>query len=73
MIRQWDDAVEALRQRDDAILLVSEQFAAKKAELRQMQSDLDGQVRTAFYLMVAACPALLWFFQCNSRTTHASR
>ena len=45
LIRQWDETMEAMRHRDAAIALASEQFAAKKADLRERRSELDAQAR----------------------------
>ena len=45
MIRQWDEAMEAMHHRDEAIAVASEQFAAKKLEIRQKKAELDAQAR----------------------------
>ncbi len=44
LIRQWEEAVEALRHRDGAIAAASEQFAMQKDVLRQRKKELDAQV-----------------------------
>lgn len=41
LIRQWDEAMEAMKQRDVAIGVASEQFAAKKAEIQKRKGELD--------------------------------
>eukprot|EP00195_Chlamydomonas_chlamydogama_P009299 CAMPEP_0202915398 /NCGR_PEP_ID=MMETSP1392-20130828/65575_1 /ASSEMBLY_ACC=CAM_ASM_000868 /TAXON_ID=225041 /ORGANISM="Chlamydomonas chlamydogama, Strain SAG 11-48b" /LENGTH=937 /DNA_ID=CAMNT_0049607407 /DNA_START=168 /DNA_END=2981 /DNA_ORIENTATION=- len=45
LIRQWDEALEAMRNRDAAILVASEQFAVKKADLKARKAELDAQAR----------------------------
>lgn len=45
LIRQWDEAIMAMRHRDEAIAAASEQFAERKAELRDKQAELDSQAR----------------------------
>jgi len=45
LIRQWEDAMQAMNHRDKAIVLASEQFTARKAELRQKKAELDAQAR----------------------------
>jgi len=45
LIRQWDEAMEAMSHRDEAIAVASEQFAAKKLEIRQKKAELDAQAR----------------------------
>ncbi|KAF5827559.1 coiled-coil domain-containing protein 39 [Dunaliella salina] len=45
LIRQWEDAMQAMNHRDKAIVLASEQFTARKAELRQRKAELDAQAR----------------------------
>ncbi|KAL6756441.1 hypothetical protein V8C86DRAFT_2647977 [Haematococcus lacustris] len=45
LIRQWDDAMEAMRNRDNAIVVATEQFAQRKAELKQRKAELDAQAK----------------------------
>lgn len=45
LIRQWDEALEAMRHRDIAVGVASEQFAMQKAELREKKAALDAQAR----------------------------
>ncbi len=44
LIRQWDEAMEAMKNRDAAIAMAGSQFAAKKIELKQRKAELDAQV-----------------------------
>eukprot|EP00798_Chlamydomonas_sp_ICE-L_P017611 gene17611-23944_t len=48
LIRQWDDAMEAMQNRDAAIGMASEQFAEKKMELRELKGEpgTEGKERT---------------------------
>ena len=45
LVRQWEEAIEAMKRRDVAIQDASEAFAEKKMELREKQSMLDAQAR----------------------------
>mmetsp|Transcript_20436 Transcript_20436/g.66353 ORF Transcript_20436/g.66353 Transcript_20436/m.66353 type:complete len:909 (-) Transcript_20436:163-2889(-) len=45
LVRQWEEAVEAMKRRDLAIQAASERFAAKKTELREKQGRLDERAR----------------------------
>ncbi|GFR48534.1 hypothetical protein Agub_g10430 [Astrephomene gubernaculifera] len=45
LIRQWEEAVEAMRHRDVAIAAASEQFALQKEVLRERKRELDAQAR----------------------------
>ncbi|GLI65004.1 hypothetical protein VaNZ11_008430 [Volvox africanus] len=45
LIRQWEEAVEAMRHRDAAIAAASEQFALQKEVLRERKRELDAQAR----------------------------
>ncbi|KAG2422661.1 hypothetical protein HXX76_015898 [Chlamydomonas incerta] len=45
LIRQWEEAVEAMRHRDSAIAAASEQFAMQKDVLRERKRELDAQAR----------------------------
>ncbi|KAG2493473.1 hypothetical protein HYH03_008290 [Edaphochlamys debaryana] len=45
LIRQWEEAVEAMRHRDTAIAAASEQFAMQKEVLRERKRELDAQAR----------------------------
>ncbi|MEW5311178.1 MAG: hypothetical protein WDW38_002914 [Sanguina aurantia] len=45
LIRQWDEAMDAMKQRDGAILVASETFASRKQDLRERQSEVDAQAR----------------------------
>mmetsp|Transcript_5315 Transcript_5315/g.17662 ORF Transcript_5315/g.17662 Transcript_5315/m.17662 type:complete len:868 (+) Transcript_5315:644-3247(+) len=41
LVRQWDEAVDAMRKRDESIQRASEAFAQRKLELREKQMALD--------------------------------
>ncbi|PNH02795.1 Coiled-coil domain-containing protein 39 [Tetrabaena socialis] len=45
LIRQWEEAVEAMRHRDGAIAAASEQFTMQKVVLRERKRELDAQAR----------------------------
>eukprot|EP00899_Mesostigma_viride_P026492 jgi/Mesvir1/7027/Mv09154-RA.2 len=45
LVRQWEDAVEAMRKRDEAIQAASEVFASNKARIREKQTTLDARAR----------------------------
>ncbi|KAK9820385.1 hypothetical protein WJX72_009778 [[Myrmecia] bisecta] len=45
LVGQWEEAIQAMQRRDEAIQLASEKFAAKKAELVEAQANLDAQAR----------------------------
>jgi chromosome segregation ATPase len=45
LIRQWDEAMEAMKHRDSAIAVASEMFSEKKFELRSVKQQLDTQAR----------------------------
>ncbi|CAD7704050.1 unnamed protein product, partial [Ostreobium quekettii] len=43
LLRQWDEAVEAMRRQDKAIQLATERFHDRKSVIRQKRKDLDAQ------------------------------
>ena len=45
LIRQWDEAMEAMAHRDTAITVASEQFSQRKQDLRGRKQELDAQAR----------------------------
>jgi len=45
LLRQWEEAIEAMKRRDQAIQQASELFADRKQELREKQMQLDAQAR----------------------------
>lgn len=45
LLRQWDDAVDAMRKRDNAIENAHERFNNRKAMLSQKQEELDAQAQ----------------------------
>lgn len=44
LIRQWDEAMEAMRNRDNAIAIAGEQFAATRQAIKLRKGELDAQV-----------------------------
>mmetsp|Transcript_9124 Transcript_9124/g.17160 ORF Transcript_9124/g.17160 Transcript_9124/m.17160 type:complete len:907 (-) Transcript_9124:51-2771(-) len=46
LVRQWDEALEAMHHRDEAIAAASESFAAERTILRSKQQELDEQSRS---------------------------
>lgn len=45
LIRQWEEAMDAMRHRDAAIAAATDQFAEQKRLLRERQRELDAQAR----------------------------
>ena len=46
MLAQWEDKLETVRQRDEAIQKASERFSEKKGDLRRLKGEMDAQVRS---------------------------
>jgi len=45
LVRQWEDAVESMKRRDQDIQAASEAFAGKKMEIREKQANLDERAK----------------------------
>lgn len=45
LVQKWDEAIEAMRRKDEAIRAATEVYAEKKLDLRQRKIELDAQAR----------------------------